>query len=413
MRTNLKSLLRHSSGNVTVMFSLVIIPVLLAAGSAIDYMRFNDARTSVQSALDGAALAAALPAEKTDDERIAIAQDFFRNNLSYRRPDGSDIEVDVTINADTVAAAVSTEVPTSFMRLAGIETMALNEITEVMRPFEGTAEVVLVLDYSGSMNRNRKYQDMSAAATSMVNSLDSALEDGKLKVGLVPFSAMVYTSMSGSYVNQGSGLSSWTGCTQDRSYPHNTNVDTPTADAATKWGYIDGNGENSGQYQCTSYDNKNLKILPLTTNMTTVKSKLSSMRPLGNTNIPLGAEFGWNLLDPQLPFDEAAAYTDPQTRKFLVLLTDGVQTSSEFGVGGDRSVPHANENLLELCSNMRGSGITVFAIAYDITNPAVTDLLEDCAPGRYYEPDAGGGEINQVFSQITRQIKNRIARVSR
>ena len=57
--------------------------------------------------------------------------------------------------------------------------------------------------------------------------------------------------------------------------------------------------------------------------------------------------------------------------------------------------------------------MTYESVAYDITDPAVTTLLEDCAPGRYYEPDAGGSEINQVFSQITRQIKNRIARVAK
>ena len=62
---------------------------------------------------------------------------------------------------------------------------------------------------------------------------------------------------------------------------------------------------------------------------------------------------------------------------------------------------------------MRNAGITVFAIAYDINDPAVTTLLSSCAPGRYFEPDAGGSEINQVFSQITKQIKNKTARLSK
>ncbi len=62
---------------------------------------------------------------------------------------------------------------------------------------------------------------------------------------------------------------------------------------------------------------------------------------------------------------------------------------------------------------MRDAGITVFTIAYDITDPKVTDLLKACAPGRYFEPDANGNEIKQVFNQITSQIKNRVARMSR
>ena len=64
--------------------------------------------------------------------------------------------------------------------------------------------------------------------------------------------------------------------------------------------------------------------------MASVKISLSDMRPLGNTNIPLGAEFGWNLLDPQEPYSEGAAYSDTKTTKFLVLLTDGVQTSKRI-----------------------------------------------------------------------------------
>jgi hypothetical protein len=190
-------------------------------------------------------------------------------------------------------------------------------------------------------------------------------------------------------------------------------VDTPTADAATKWGYIDGNGENSGKYGCTAYDSRKLKIVPLTTDLPVLKSQLADMKPLGNTNISLGAEFGWNLLDPQLPYDQAAPYSDRQTRKFLILLTDGVQTSSEFGSDNSRSVPNANNNLVELCDNMRDNNITVFSIAYDVTDPKVTDLLKACAPGRYFEPDAGGSEINKVFTQITKQIQNRIARMAK
>lgn len=406
-----RTYLRRAEGNITVTFAIAAVPLLLAAGSAIDYLRYADARTDIQSSLDGAALAAALPADKSDGQRVAIAKLYFKRNM--RDLPGGVPEINVDVGADTVTASLDTVFPTSFMRLGGIDAMQISEKAEVMRPFAGKAEVALVLDYSGSMNRKNKYQDMTAAATTMITNLDAAIEDGKLKVGLVPFSAMVYTSMDRKYVTQASVTPVWTGCTQDRAYPHNTNVNTPTGNAATKWGYIDPNGENNGGYGCAAYDNKNLKIIPLSTDLAMVKSKLADMRPVGNTHIPLGAEFGWNLLDPQLPFDEGAPYSDKQNRKFLVLLTDGVQTSGEFGADGSRSVQNGNDNLVTLCTNMRDAGIVVFTIAYDITNPAVTTLLKQCAPDHYFEPDSGGTEINQVFTQITRQIRNQTARISK
>ncbi len=411
--TLLKRVLRQTDGNTTVMFAIVLVPLLMAAGSAIDYMRFIDMRTSVQAGLDGAAMAAALPADVTDAKRIAIAKDYFKKNVSYRRMDGTDIDISVAVTPETVVASVDAELETSFMKLGGIKVMKSSEVAEVMRPFESKAEVSLVLDYSGSMKEKNKYQDMSVAATTMIDELGNGLKSGNLKMGLVPFSAMVYTSMDRNYVTQASATPVWTGCTQDRNFPNNTTVDTPVTDPATKWGYIDGSAENNGQYGCSGYQNKNLKIVPLTADLSSLKTAIGKMKPLGNTNIPLGAEFGWNLLDPQEPYTEGAPYSDTKTRKFLVLLTDGVQTSGEFGTGGGRSVANGNDNLLALCSSMRSAGITVFTVAYDVTDPKITDLLKACAPGRYYEPDAGGTEIKQVFNQITGQIKNRIARMSR
>ena len=135
------------------------------------------------------------------------------------------------------------------------------------------------------------------------------------------------------------------------------------------------------------------------------------MRPLGNTNIPLGAEFGWNLLDNNAPFEGAADYTDPLTRKYLVLLTDGVQTSKQWGPGNSRNVEHGQKNLVSLRPAMRAKGIVVFAIAYDITDKKVTSLLKECAPGKYYEPDAGGDLISLVFNEITGQISNDVVRL--
>ena len=73
----------------------------------------------------------------------------------------------------------------------------------------------------------------------------------------------------------------------------------------------------------------------------------------------------------------------------------------------------AQKNLVSLCSAMRAEGITVFAIAYDITDKNVTSLLKQCAPGRSFEPDAGGNSIDLVFAEITSQISNELVRLVR
>ena len=70
---------------------------------------------------------------------------------------------------------------------------------------------------------------------------------------------------------------------------------------------------------------------------------------------------------------------------------------AEWDKAKGRSISQGEANLLDICKGMRDAKITVFTIAYDITNPKVTELLKACAPGNYYEPDAGGSEIKQMI----------------
>jgi Mg-chelatase subunit ChlD len=301
---------------------------------------------------------------------------------------------------------------TSLMQLAGFKTIDLDVVAEVPRPYQHKAEIAMVLDYSYSMVTSDKYLRMRDAASKMVDSLAANAPAGVLKVGLVPFSAMVRATLPAAYSSQSSMWAVWTGCTQDRKYPYNTGVSTPTGNAASKYGYIDPGFENNPPYDCGVYQANNLDILPLTADMAAVKAKLASMSPVGNTNIPLGAEFGWHLLDPGDPFTEGAPYSDNLTAKYLILLTDGVQTSSQWGADGLRSVDHGNENLLSLCSAMKAKGITVFAIAYDITDPKITTLLQKCAPGNYYDPDKSAGDLDAAFQSIAKEIQAAILRLS-
>jgi len=405
------SFFQSISGSASPLFALAIVPVLLGVGIATDYVRLLNAQTELSAALDGAALAAAQGVGVSDKVRKLTAQTYFAANFQNAALPGAI--ADVAIDGKGVRVSADLDLPTSIMHLAGIPSMDLRAMAEVNLQGAKNAELVLVLDYSGSMNSHNKYGRMADAATEMLDSLEAAAKDVEFKVGLVPFSAMVRTTMSSAYVNQPSSGATWTGCTQDRAYPYNTGVSTPTAAAATKWGYIEGGFENIEGYGCAAYAAKRLTIRPLTKNINSIRDQLNDMRPLGNTNIALGAEFGWNLLDPALPFAEARPYADTENRKFLVLLTDGVQTSKEFGSSGGRSVSNAQSNLKAICKGMRDSQITVFAIAYDVTDPAVTSLLKDCAPGRYFEPAVSGTDLDAVFGEITNQITDHVVRLTK
>lgn len=403
---------RNAGGQVSVLFAIAAIPMLIAGGVAIDRIRMDRARTAMQAAVDGAALAAANADMRTDKQREALARAYYLRNFDGASDPGSRFSVKVT--PAKVTARAGAEVSTPFMSLGGLTSVTIVTEGEVLREGETNVELAMVLDYSGSMKDNNKYVRMGRAAGDMVDALRGSIGTGKLKIGLVPFSAMVATSMPRQYVTQHSADPTWTGCTQDRQYPYNTGVDTPkVSDSSTKWGYYDDTRENSGAYACPAYLANNLAILPLTDDLDAVKAKLASMRPLGNTNIPLGTEFGWNLLDDQLPFKEAMPYNNKNYKKYLLLLTDGVQTSSQWGPGRSRSVSNGNSNLVVLCNGMKAAGITVFTVAYDVTDPAVTTLLKQCAGKNYYQPDVSASGISDVFATITQEINKQTVRLSR
>ena len=412
MLDRLKRLIGNAEGQVTILFALASVPMLIGAGAAIDYVRAYNVRTEMQAAVDGAALAAAVAQDLSTKERQTLAISYFKSNFSEAQK--IDVTLSVKVTAKSVDASASYSLPMSLMSLAGIKTSEITVNSEVQRMGESWAEVVLVLDYSGSMRDNDKYIRMSKAASDMVTSLSTSIGIDKLKVGLVPFSAMVSTSMPAKYVSQTASGATWTGCTQDRNYPYNTTVDTPkVSDTATQWGYIETSNQTSGDRSCPYYAQKKLTILPLTADVDAVKSQLSVMQPLGHTNISLGAEFGWNLLDPAQPFTEGAAYANKKNHKYLILLTDGMQTTPEWGSGGSRSVANAQANLATLCDGMAKAGITVFSVAYDVTDPAITTLLKKCGGDHYYEPDVSESNITQVFTDITKEIGKQTIRLAR
>jgi len=410
---NIRKLARQTSGNVSILLALGALPLLLGAGAAIDYIRAIRVQTELQAATDSAALAAAMTDTDDPEERKLAGATYFQSN--FQNTGFGSIAPAITVDADKVVVSVTFDYPTSFMSLAGIAAMQIGSLAEVELSKEDNVEIVLVLDYSGSMEKNDKYIRMRDAAKKMVDQLAANAEKSTVKFGLVPFSAMVRTSMPAAYVTQPSAGTTWTGCTQDRKYPYNIGVSTPTSNADTKWGYIDDFGsENSApKYDCAKYQSNKLDILPLTSNVATVQAQLGGMSPVGNTNIPVGAEFGWNLLDPAEPFSEGAPYADETTKKFLVLLTDGVQTSRHWGPKGNRSVDNGNDNLVEVCKGMGAKDITVFAIAFDIKAAAITKLLKACAPGNYFESDSSGAEISAVFNAITDRIEKSMLRLTR
>ncbi len=107
MFDSLKSAARCSKGQVSVLFALMSVPLLLAVGAAVDYVRVLNVRTELQTSLDAAALAAAMAETKTKSEREAIAKQYFKRAFSGE-DGGGEVDFKVQVNAKTITARPAT-----------------------------------------------------------------------------------------------------------------------------------------------------------------------------------------------------------------------------------------------------------------------------------------------------------------
>jgi Flp pilus assembly protein TadG len=186
-----------------------------------------------------------------------------------------------------------------------------------------------------------------------------------------------------------------------------------------------------------NYNCPSSPVLPLTNVKGTITSAIGSMVAAGNTVIPEGIAWGWRVLSPGLPFPEGAPYSDKDTMRFLILLTDGENNVgggtnfhneslfSAFGFAasghlGSKDGSQARQVLdaktATLCTNVKAQGIYVYTIALQVADGATRAMLASCAspecPGgqcSYESPTAGA--LDAVFANIALGINQlRVAR---
>lgn len=372
----------NQSGTAAITFAVGIVPLLLASGAAVDYMRYADMETKLQSALDSAALAVAASSSLSHDERIEAGQKSFEANLKSFHVRTGEVEAKFSLVNNAVTASARYDLPAGLMQIAGLSKMTVGVDSEISIPEGKKAEIALVLDYSGSMEEvaggQVKYVAMKNAAQKLVTDLETA-NPKKVKFGLVPFSHHVYVTLPEQFVAGKTGTGTWSGCTQDRPYPANVTDATPGATNATKWGQPQAKVHSKDG--CGAYVPNHLTVAPLTNDFDAIRDQLDAMRPYAWTHIALGAEFGYHLLSPNAPFTEGADYDDKKVQKVMVILTDGRQTEPAFG-SGVRDTNSGESNLEAICENAKNSGITVMTVAFDLRDKDTRDRLSACSSDR-------------------------------
>ena len=389
-------------GGVAVMFGLLVGVVFLVGGGAMDYGLAMSKRTQMQAATDAAALAAALDPDATVSERKTTGQAIFKSNF----PD----HVNTTFNLQVISNRVKIDATYTrhnyFLSLIGKSSLTMPVLAEVPIANRGFAEVVLVLDYSDSMITNDKYVRMREAAFQLIDTITANGNNTNVRFGLVPFSAVIHADIPAAFQRTDMAFD---GCTMDRRYPYNVQEGAIDAGNASKWG-----DHTVGGHPCPEVMAANLKLLPLTNDLTLVKDTLASYQPYLWTHIALGAEFGWQTISPIGVFGGARPYSQTNNVKVVIILTDGMQTTPGWGVSDSRTAADGEANLASICTGMKDQNIEVYTIGYDLSDTDTHTLLSNCAVnGGYFASNDIQNGLQDTFAKIATRIEQTMIRLSR
>ncbi len=363
---------RNQTASVAIQFALIVIPLIMTVGLAIDGSRIFLVTYRFQASLDAAALAIGTTFG-SDSYLETIADRYVEKN--FRVPGAEVQSIKISNSAEQVALVGDVQVETFFGSFFGREYVTINATTEVRRAGGGLM-VALVLDNTGSMwgsaGGKSRIEGLRAAAISLTNELFKPEDsEDELRVGVVPYTSMVnpgdavldIVDMSSTedfriqdpqnrtgvpaHILQvldydPSDKTQWKGCVYERDGAASIN-DTPPG-GANNWKPLIWPVYNDNQYEvyssgsdrgeiipstvdpggdrnANSFTGPNVgcptPILPLTNSQDDVIDSLNAMTAWnrGGTLSDVGMAWGLRILSPGAPFTESATHRDVKTNE--------------------------------------------------------------------------------------------------
>lgn len=181
---------KNESGAVALALGLAAIPLVVAAGLAVDYGNAVTVQARLQAAVDAAALASGRESNRSETELTRIAKDYFDSNFGQPANVGTP-QMTLSISGTDITVEAHVEVRNYLATVVGYNTTAISARSEVTKEATGL-EVVLVFDNTGSMGSQSRLSTLKVAANDFVEILFGPRATANtLKIGVVPFSQFV------------------------------------------------------------------------------------------------------------------------------------------------------------------------------------------------------------------------------
>jgi Flp pilus assembly protein TadG len=182
----LRQFILGKSGAFAPTTALVLVPLLMTAGLAVDYTNILRVRNELQNSVDSAAIAVANRNDQlSDGEARQMADSFVDENF-----DPNFTQLNVLRSGQQVTVTARTKVSLAFGGLFGFRNVALEASAKTEVAY-ANYEIALALDTTGSM-AGGKIIAMKDAVNGMIDTMVSQNAGrGLLKFSIVPFSSMV------------------------------------------------------------------------------------------------------------------------------------------------------------------------------------------------------------------------------
>lgn len=174
-----------TSGNFGLTFAIMVVPVMLAGGLAVDYVGMSLEKSELQNAADSAALAVAREGNLTKEQALQIARSTIAANYGF-----TAAQVSVDLNGGVAGVHASIDKPLVFGGFMGKQSMPVVVNAEASYAYT-KYEIALVLDTTGSM-AGGKLISMQNAVIGLIEGMEAmALDKDQIKFALVPYAGFV------------------------------------------------------------------------------------------------------------------------------------------------------------------------------------------------------------------------------
>lgn len=415
IHTGLRGWGDNDSGNVAVLFAILIYPLIFIIGFNLDLSRQISADRQVQTAADAASLAGANALQDASlghEELKAITIASFEANRAagFRDTTCKDPDISIDRGKNEVDFVVTCTVPRMFPNplLGASHSEFTNRSTSVIGL--SSLDVALMLDMSVSMNDGSRLADLKTAATTMVTTLITPQSGDRARIALAPYGEAVN---AGVYGNRAQGRSDFHDGDNDGDkvcVSRRRNFATQFTDVAPGPSHYVGDrvGDRCDEPM----------IVPLSGDADHLTSAISAMSANGSkTAGHLGLAWSWYLISPNwrsiLPPESAPLEKNaPNTTKVVVMMTDGI-FNKHYETDQFWSVFMSPEDTKELCTSMLADGVLIYVVALALEDYSPTAnhawyaeyapkvLLPYCAgdPSRYFEVNSSE-DLVDIYQSI-------------